>query len=71
MSMPTALQHGDLDDLIDFERTAPASRLAHPRTGHFAPLFVTLGAAEDDLDSQRPMIEGYWGGMAKRSIQLG
>jgi 4,5-DOPA dioxygenase extradiol len=66
-----ALHDGDLDALLDFERKAPAGRLAHPRTEHFAPLFVTLGAAEDELTSQRPIIEGYWGGMAKRSIQLG
>jgi 4,5-DOPA dioxygenase extradiol len=66
-----ALHAGDIDSLIDFERKAPAGRLAHPRTDHFAPLFVALGAAEDDVASQRPIIEGYWLGMAKRSIQLG
>jgi 4,5-DOPA dioxygenase extradiol len=66
-----ALQRGDVDALIDFERKSPAGRLAHPRTEHFAPLFVALGAAEDDLADQRPIIEGFWFGMAKRSIQLG
>jgi 4,5-DOPA dioxygenase extradiol len=40
-----ALAAGDPDALLDFEHKAPASRLAHPRTEHFAPLFVTLGAA--------------------------
>ena len=39
------LAPGDVDALIDFARQAPAARLAHPRTEHFAPLFVTLGAA--------------------------
>jgi 4,5-DOPA dioxygenase extradiol len=50
---------------------APAARTAHPRTEHFAPLFVTLGAGENDLDRQRPVVEGFWGGLAKRSVQLG
>ncbi|MFI2611351.1 dioxygenase [Kitasatospora sp. NPDC018619] len=66
-----ALEARDLDALLDFEHKAPAGRLAHPRTEHFAPLFVTLGAGEADLDSQRSVIDGFWMGLAKRSIQLG
>ncbi|MGW3229694.1 dioxygenase family protein [Kitasatospora sp. NPDC001095] len=66
-----ALAAQDLDALLDFEHKAPAGRLAHPRTEHFAPLFVTLGAGEADLDSQRSVIDGFWMGLAKRSIQLG
>ncbi|AUY52418.1 class III extradiol ring-cleavage dioxygenase [Streptomyces sp. CB01881] len=66
-----ALEAEDLDALLDFERKAPAGRLAHPRTEHFAPLFVTLGAGEADLGSQRSVIDGFWMGLAKRSIQLG
>jgi 4,5-DOPA dioxygenase extradiol len=65
------LAAGDLDALLDFEHKAPAGRLAHPRTEHFAPLFVTLGAGADELDTQRTVIEGFWNGLAKRSIQLG
>lgn len=61
----------DLDTLLDFERKAPAAHLAHPRTDHFAPLFITLGAAENELTSLRTVIDGYWLGMARRSIQLG
>jgi 4,5-DOPA dioxygenase extradiol len=38
-----ALAHGDIDALLDFQHKAPAARQAHPRTEHFAPLFVTLG----------------------------
>jgi 4,5-DOPA dioxygenase extradiol len=66
-----ALGAADLDALLDFEHKAPASRLAHPRTEHFAPLFVTLGAAGDDLAAQRTVIDGFWLGLARRSIQLG
>jgi 4,5-DOPA dioxygenase extradiol len=66
-----ALEAQDIDALLDFENKSPAGRLAHPRTEHFAPLFVTLGAAGDELAGQRSVIDGFWMGMAKRSIQIG
>lgn len=66
-----ALAAADLDALLDFESKAPAGRLAHPRTEHFAPLFVTLGAAQEELSTQRSVIDGFWMGMAKRSVQVG
>ncbi|MEV6603752.1 class III extradiol ring-cleavage dioxygenase [Kutzneria sp. NPDC051319] len=66
-----ALDAGDVDSLLDFEHKSPAGRLAHPRTEHFAPLFVTLGAAQDELGTQRTVIDGFWHGLAKRSIQVG
>jgi 4,5-DOPA dioxygenase extradiol len=66
-----ALEAHDVDSLLDFMRKSPSGRLAHPRTEHFAPLFVTLGAGEDDLGTQRSVIDGFWLGLAKRSIQLG
>jgi 4,5-DOPA dioxygenase extradiol len=66
-----SLEAADVDALLDFERKAPGGRLAHPRTEHFAPLFVTLGAAEDELGDQRAVIEGFWLGMARRSVQFG
>ena len=65
-----ALAHGDLDSLLDFQHKAPAARQAHPRTEHFAPLFVTLGAADGDLTAARSVIDGFWLGLAKRSIQV-
>ncbi len=65
-----ALARGDLDALLDFQHKAPGARQAHPRTEHFAPLFVTLGAADGDLDGARTVIDGFWLGLAKRSIQL-
>jgi 4,5-DOPA dioxygenase extradiol len=66
-----ALEAHDVDALLDFLNKAPSGRIAHPRTEHFAPLFVTLGAGEDDLGTQRSVIDGFWYGLAKRSIQLG
>jgi 4,5-DOPA dioxygenase extradiol len=58
----------DLDALLDFQHSAPAADLAHPRTEHFAPLFVSLGAAADDgLESTMP-ITGFWFGLSKRSV---
>jgi 4,5-DOPA dioxygenase extradiol len=64
-----AVETGDIDDLIDFQRKAPAAFLAHPRTEHFAPLFVTLGAAAD-ATSGRTTVDGFWFGLSKRSIQF-
>ncbi|MER7998143.1 MULTISPECIES: dioxygenase [unclassified Streptomyces] len=66
-----ALLAQDVDALLDFENKAPSGRLAHPRTEHFAPLFVTLGASEGDLGEGRSVIDGFWMGMAKRSVQFG
>ncbi|RII14957.1 LigB family dioxygenase [Streptomyces sp. YIM 130001] len=68
-----ALAAGDVDGLLDFAHRSPAGLLAHPRTEHFAPLFVTLGAADatGELDTHRPVIDGFWMGLAKRSVQFG
>ena len=64
------LQAGDVDTLIDFENKAPAARLAHPRTEHFAPLFLSLGAsAESGIDS-RTEVKGFWFGLSKRSVEF-
>jgi 4,5-DOPA dioxygenase extradiol len=60
-----------VDALLDFEKKAPGGRLAHPRTEHFAPLSVTLGAATDELTTQRTVIDGFWLGLARRSVQFG
>ncbi|MFJ8097222.1 dioxygenase family protein [Streptomyces griseofuscus] len=68
-----ALADRDWDALLDFLGKAPAGRYAHPRTEHFAPLFVTMGAAEaaGELDAQKSVIDGFWAGLAKRSVQFG
>ena len=66
-----ALERGDLDTLFDFRQRAPGMPYAHPTVEHFAPLFVTLGAAT--TADRRPdfTIDGYFYGLSKRSFQLG
>ncbi|WP_162907871.1 dioxygenase family protein [Allorhizocola rhizosphaerae] len=65
-----ALDQGDVDGLADFLHKAPSGRMAHPRTEHFAPLFVALGATGDPAQ-QKTVIDGFWGGLSKRSVQFG
>lgn len=38
----------DLDALFDYRRRAPQATRAHPTDEHLLPLFVALGAADDD-----------------------
>ncbi|GAA4234648.1 class III extradiol ring-cleavage dioxygenase [Actinomadura meridiana] len=70
-----AVLGGDVDALLDFRAKAPAARIAHPRTEHFAPLFMALGADAEgqtgDPAGRRSVIDGYWFGLAKRSFQFG
>jgi 4,5-DOPA dioxygenase extradiol len=65
------LAAGDLDSLFDFRNRAPGMPYAHPTVEHFAPLFVTLGAATDPTAPPDTRIDGYWLGLAKRSLQVG
>lgn len=62
------LTNGDVDALLDFQQKAPAAGIAHPRTEHFAPLFVALGAASDE--KARSSVDGFWYGLSKRSVQF-
>jgi 4,5-DOPA dioxygenase extradiol len=43
---------------------------AHPTIDHFAPLFVTLGAAHNPAAAPDFTVEGFWYGLAKRSFQV-
>jgi 4,5-DOPA dioxygenase extradiol len=65
-----ALAAGEVDELMDFQAKAPAAALAHPRTEHFAPLFVALGAVADDSLEVETAIDGFWYGLSKRSVQM-
>lgn len=68
-----ALERADVDALLDFAHASPVGTTAHPRTEHFAPLFVTLGMADaaGDLDAATQPIDGFWWGLSKRSVQFG
>jgi 4,5-DOPA dioxygenase extradiol len=64
-----ALATGDIDTLFAFREKAPGMPYAHPTVEHFAPLFVTLGAAAKPDDAPKTAIEGYFLGLSKRSIE--
>ena len=64
-----ALSRGDLDTLFAFREKAPGMPYAHPTIEHFAPIFVTLGAAAKPDDSPDFTIEGYFYGLSKRSFE--
>ena len=65
------LTAGDVDGLVDFKHKAPAAALAHPRTEHFAPLFVSLGAGVESGETGTTVIDGFFMGLSKRSVQFG
>jgi 4,5-DOPA dioxygenase extradiol len=64
------MARGDVDELMDFRSRAPGMPFAHPTVEHFAPLFVTLGAASDPEHEPDTAIEGFFLGLAKRSFQV-
>ncbi len=64
-----ALDRGDLDALFAFREQAPGMPYAHPTVEHFAPLFVTLGAAATPDERPDYTIEGYFYGLSKRSFE--
>jgi 4,5-DOPA dioxygenase extradiol len=65
-----ALARGDVDELAAFRDKAPGMPYAHPTLEHFAPLFVTLGAASSPDAPVAATIDGFWLGLAKRSFQV-
>jgi 4,5-DOPA dioxygenase extradiol len=65
-----ALARGAVDELADFRNRAPGMPYAHPTIEHFAPMFVTLGAATDPEAPALQVIDGFWIGLAKRSFQV-
>ena len=61
-------QHGEKISLASYKDIAPAVQYAHPTVEHFTPLFITLGAATDTSVAPETLIDGYFMGLAKRSI---
>lgn len=62
------LRAGDVEALAAFRDRAPGMPYAHPTIEHFAPMFVTLGAADDAERPPHQPIDGFWMGLAKRSF---
>jgi 4,5-DOPA dioxygenase extradiol len=62
------LAAGDVETLATFRDLAPGMPYAHPTIEHFAPMFVTLGAAGDPEAPPTQTIDGFWMGLAKRSF---
>jgi 4,5-DOPA dioxygenase extradiol len=65
-----ALARGDVDELAAYRSKAPGMPYAHPTVEHYTPLFVTLGAATDPGTPGTQVIDGFWMGLSKRSIQV-
>ncbi len=65
-----ALTRGDVDLLSDYRAKAPGMPYAHPTVEHYTPLFVTLGAATTADAPGIQVIDGYWMGLSKRSLQV-
>ena len=63
-----SLANGDVESLMKFKEVAPGMPYAHPTVEHFIPLFITLGAATDSEAKPETLIDGYFMGLAKRSI---
>ncbi len=65
-----ALARGDVDELAAYRSKAPGMPYAHPTVELYTPLFITLGAASDSEAPGEQKIDGYWMGLAKRSLQV-
>jgi 4,5-DOPA dioxygenase extradiol len=65
-----ALARGDVDTLAAYAAKAPGMPYAHPTVEHYTPLFVTLGAATDPEEPGLQVIDGFWMGLSKRSLQV-
>lgn len=65
-----AMARGDVDELASYRDRAPGMPYAHPTVEHYSPLFVTLGAATDPAAPGAQVIDGFWMGLSKRSLQV-
>ena len=64
------MRRGAVDELADFHNRAPGMPYAHPTVEHFAPMFVTPGAAGEPGQAPDQLIDGFWMGLAKPSFQV-
>ena len=59
-----ALDDGRIDELADWERTAPHARRSHPSDEHFLPLFTALGAGGAGAAAERIHSSYSYGSLA-------
>lgn len=64
-----ALDRGDIETLAAYRDRAPGMPYAHPTVEHYVPLLIALGMADDP--APLTVIDGYFLGLAKRSVQIG
>jgi 4,5-DOPA dioxygenase extradiol len=64
------LERGAIDELMNYKSLAPGLPYAHPTVEHFAPIFITLGAARNAQEAPSMQIDGYWMGLSKRSFEV-
>jgi len=67
-----ALSRFDVEALVDFQRRAPAARVALPTWEHYAPVLVAAGTAAGEHSRTSFPITGFWmdGAFTKRSAQF-
>lgn len=65
-----AIARADIDTLMNYKELAPGMPYAHPTVEHLSPIFVTLGASSNPNESADVVIDGYWMGLAKTSVQV-
>lgn len=65
-----AIARGDVDELAQYKQRAPGMPYAHPTVEHYTPLFITLGVASKSDEPAEQIIDGYWMGLSKRSLQV-
>ena len=65
-----ALSRGDVDELAAYKSKAPGMPYAHPTVEHYTPLFITLGAATSADQPGDQLVDGFWMGLSKRSLQV-
>lgn len=68
-----ALEHFDVEALMQFRERAPATRQVLPTWEHYAPVLVAAGAAADDPGPRSFPITGWWMDtpFTRRSVQFG
>jgi 4,5-DOPA dioxygenase extradiol len=59
-----------VDELAAYRSKAPGMPYAHPTVEHYTPLFITLGAATAADKPGKQIVDGFWMGLSKRSLQV-